>query len=190
MDKELMRRQLRHSLNSVTFLKKDEVQGFIERGKNIELRLAKCDPDNETELVEISYAIIQLESELESTASTKKVSFFIAFALLVMGYGALYVFINKIDILTYLSYILSSMVGALIYFVSSRTAGGADAPLYKILVAIALPFMFISFLFTNGQGQIIDLKDKMLWAFIFGYSSDLLIIFLNKVVTKIKVAIG
>jgi hypothetical protein len=190
MNKEQMQKKLEQVLNNVGFAKKSKRKDFIEKGKDIEIRLANCDINSEVELVEIKYAIFELETELEIGSYRMKLAMFIIYALLFLLYAVIYAYINNVDLNRYLSYVASSVVGALIYFVSTRSIEGTDAPIYKFLIAIALPFAFISFLYTAEDGQIFDVNDKMLWAFVLGYSCDLFILLMNKIIAKIKVAIG
>ncbi|WP_339274504.1 hypothetical protein MKY59_25870 [Paenibacillus sp. FSL W8-0426] len=194
INKERIKFKLNDILKNVGFVEKAKRSELIEKGRKIELRLAKSSDDNELELIELKYEVLSLESELDISSFWRKTGIFVGYAIIILLYPIAYILlsgdINLENIATYLTYVISSAVGAIIYFISSRTMEGLDAPIYKMLVALALPFLFVSFLFTNDQGQIFDIKDRMLWAFILGYSCDLFISLMNKIIAKVKVAIG
>ncbi|WP_418039222.1 hypothetical protein [Paenibacillus xylanilyticus] len=190
MTKDDLLKRLNQLTVNISFVKKRKRDDLFTRGKELELEIMSCETSNEINLVKLKYELLKLENEVDNGAFWRKLGLYLALAFALITYAFVFMSVRDIEMKEYFSYFFSSVVGALTYFISTKAIGGTDAPIWRLLTAMALPFMFISFLFNNSSGQLIDIKDKLLWAFMFGYSCELFVLLMNKIIYKLKKAIG
>ncbi|WP_431089930.1 hypothetical protein [Paenibacillus sp. 8b26] len=171
-------------INSLIFASHERRLAIIERCRILESKLINCTQNDLDLLIEIKYELRKIEADAYEANRHRKLYLFSALGIAAIVYGIDYLFINGLSLKEYFSYLVISVVGAFLYFLTSAK-NESDAPLYKIIVALIIPFLFISFLFQKDN-KVFDIWDKNLWSFILGYSSELLIKLLNKIIDKAK----
>lgn len=91
------------------------------------------------------------------------------------------------NLYTYLKYFLISVMGALLYFLTDSIALFSKSVM-RLLVAMLIPVLFVGILFKTGNSQphTLDLTSSNILLFLFGYSSNIITMILNKAITKLE----
>ncbi|KGE17550.1 hypothetical protein [Paenibacillus wynnii] len=87
----------------------------------------------------------------------------------------------------YLKYFLISVMGGLLYFLTNSVSVFSKS-IMRLLVAMLIPVLFLGIVFKTGSNQshTLDLTSTNVMLFLFGYSSNLITIILNKAISKIE----
>lgn len=121
---------------------------------------------------------------------------YILLVFCILIYSDLFVFIDSYNsadpmqninvyVTNYLKYFLVSVMGALLYFITDSMVVYSKS-MTRILVAMFIPVLFLGVLFTPGETQNLDLSSTNVMLFLFGYSSNLISILLNKAIKKVE----
>ncbi|MGG4214297.1 hypothetical protein [Paenibacillus sp. FSL L8-0638] len=172
-------------IKSISFANYARRQGLIERCRKLEEEVLAWNENDPQGFVRIKYNILQLETDVNQSVFWRKGGIFFGFIAIALVYIIQYLILNNISPVKYLSYLVVSIVGALLYFVTSNLQNKQDEPLFRIVIALIIPFICILFLFKE-KNQVFDVYDKNVWSFMLGYSVDLLIMVMNKIIEKLK----
>ncbi|WP_410771962.1 hypothetical protein [Fontibacillus sp. BL9] len=135
--------------------------------------------------IDLNHKIIILEKRSSSLISKRSLYTYLLLSILVVLYAVLYSLINSTDIRVFLSILLISIIGAFTYFVTEQLNKSKNYNIIlKLTSAVVMAFM-ISTVFTK-DGKTLEVSQPQLLFFMIGFSSELMIELLNKLIEKAK----
>lgn len=162
--------------------KKD--QDLLEECMEFEKRFFDIDETNSNELIEIKYQLLTFEKKSKERLESRLTRTFMVLIIVLMVYAAIYLIINDLSWAEYISLVVLGIVGSFLYLLVNLMSK-SDFIGLRMTIAVIMPLVMISLIIDNGSGIAFTSNAKLL-SFLFGFSSELLLTFLNKLAQKAK----
>ncbi|WP_152381858.1 hypothetical protein [Paenibacillus brasilensis] len=151
-------------------------------------KLSRIKDDDQAKLYLLNLKIDEIRIKANSFISNKIHNLYMLFSILLIVYAIIFImnsgnnFFEETRI--YLKYVGISLYGALLFLVTTSLKEINEVG-NKLLVAMIIPFIFISVLFID-KNEPFSLSNENVYVFLLGYSSDMLTHILNKMIEKVK----